>query len=1112
MSTTTESVQIDSRKFMRAINNSAQAKVHLFESLVKKLAKKTNSNWQLAALNGGKIFIEDLDTGKYLMADHARAKGGRVTISNVRPVQIVESQKQNIFENACGALITAIEKNDQRGMRTAFNNLAHQRFSPRTIPESGVVKTQDGVVRNVVVESDETVLSDRVKAKLISALVESVSDTVILENGSVVSATFGKDAKRRIPISEWTCRKVVGNHMRDVAKKAWLSEGFQKRIYNVARLVGEDKIKEAVAFVKDFLAEEQEFCLLTRDECQTLIDNTLAARAVLNEQLCTDVATLIFRTNLAVNRDTILKEWAATAKKAQHPTLLENVNILERAKDFEGAYEKFLNLAFNEALSPRDEEINAYRTALSLLRDNSRLSEDNELSSKVDELITKLEDPNVDDATVHLVRETLAGASKELSALENLGSYDEIPGEGGGEEFGEDLGEELGDEVSGEQPAVVINAPLIQIGGSSGAAEDELGLGGEDLGGDLGEPDLGGEDLGGEPEELGDDLGLGDEGEEDFDLGGEEEDELEGLDLGEEEEPRNRRGPINISLDSKQKAGKKSVNETVNKALGKDGIGEDKDWFKKNVLSKGKDDESADTDDSDDSDDTDDSDDNPFTEDTHDPYSFSGDVNFETGVGSDYGQPAILGEMSDVVTSMFNIAEQHEYHSDDIVENVNDLAVAAIKANGIRIPQHKVGATVDAVVDAFYDRAEALGEDQYKFGTIRRRRGMPKSDLRRNEADKKGRSTQGVSQGPGFTGEAPKNDAAGISGSAPQTEGDTGFTNEPSHKSGISGSPPKTEDNSGFSGDKPVAESVAYEQIVWLEHDQQNQGIKGDLNGVRFILDYASPPCILSEDGSVEVPIPEEITQSALRSASLIEGRADNGFHQWLSGSIEQFRPITSEEDKELQEAVATITAQADGTISVAVDADVAVDEMGGEMGEPGMDGEMGDEVPGEVPDAIGGAMGDTEEIPGDDFGGEEGGMQPVTDIDDEVGEVPAPGEEPGAEAMPDFEGPDATPEGPEPPAAPVPPEGGEDEEVEEDAPPVATEDKDMTDPSKAAYDTTTDDHRKSPENSKTSAKPPKKNDGKNLDGFSTTPEKGKMGDKATADLKPVKPGKNRPK
>ena len=45
MSTTTEPVQIDSRKFMKAINNSAQAKVHLFESLVKKLAKKTNSRY-----------------------------------------------------------------------------------------------------------------------------------------------------------------------------------------------------------------------------------------------------------------------------------------------------------------------------------------------------------------------------------------------------------------------------------------------------------------------------------------------------------------------------------------------------------------------------------------------------------------------------------------------------------------------------------------------------------------------------------------------------------------------------------------------------------------------------------------------------------------------------------------------------------------------------------------------------------------------------------------------------------------------------------------------------------------------------------------------------------
>jgi len=1016
---------MDSRKFLNTINNSAQSRVSLYESLIGRLGQKAGAPWKLAALLPDTLFIEEAN-GHYYVANHQRMKGGKVQITDIRPVKIVEEQKQSLFAQNCTALVEAIEANDQRAMRTVFNNLAAQRFSPRTIPESGLVKTRDGIVRKLRVDNGNEITAED-RDKLVAALVESVSDTIVLESGRVVSASFGEDTRKRLPISEWACRRVVGNHMRTTAENAYRSPGFQNRVYKVAKLINNDSVKEAVESIKDFLAEQQEFCLLTRQEVQTLIENTLAAKSVLNQQLCTDTATLFYKTNLRVNRDTILKEWRATAQKAQHPTLLENVDALEKAKNFDGAYNTFLEMAFNEALSPRDEEVAAYRLALDMLKSSPKIQEDQELQSKVSELITKLADPEVDDATVHLVRETLAAAKQEADSLSRLSDFDQIPGdepggaEGGEEDLAGDLGDAAAEETAGGGgPVINVNAPLISIGGGG----EDFGMGGgEDLG-------LGGEedlDLGGE-EDLGGDEDLG--GEEDLDFGGGEEDR-EGEDQ------------INLNLDSKQKRGQSAVSETVNKALGRTQSeakwepGEEP-WNKNKKNDEGDDEGDEQT--------------NECMDEDCDPYAFGEDINFEHGMGHDYGRPTITSEMDDVIASMVSLVEEKQLTEQDLESKIDLLATEAIAANGIKLPKSRLGSAVDQVATEFRRR---LAEDQFKWGTLMRRRGMNKSRV--NKKERKGYSGNQVGEG---------DDTA------------------PTPTKGVSGPPPKTE-------------SVEHNTLTWLEHDAENRGILGTLNGVKFVLDYASPPMVCSEDGkSVQVPISEDLVQSAFAAAGLREGRGDD-FARWLAQSIEQFRPLNEEDEKALAEAVATITAGPDGTISVAVDGDVGVEQMGDEEGMEGEMGEMGEMEP-DADDM--GEVGAHAEPDADEFGGapdgdaDDMGMAPVGDIGDEEGLHP----EPDADEMPDFEGGEGVPEGPEP---------EEDEEEEEEGPPVR-EDKDITCPEhKGKYDTTTQDHRERP---KEAGKAQKPNDGKNLEGFDTTPEKIKT-DSPDTELKKVKPGKNRP-
>jgi hypothetical protein len=1017
MATKAECFVLDSRKFLGMINDSAQSKVAIYESLIKRLGQRTGAKWQLAALNPANLFIEDTTNGSYYVADHQHLRGGKINITNIRPVKIVEGQKQSLFEQNCHGLVKAIEANDQRAMRTTFNNLAAQKFSPNTIPSSGVVRTRDGVIRKLCVESNEKGWTDSQKQKIVKALVESVSDSVVLESGRVVSATFNGDRRKKLPVSEWTCRKVVGTHMRESAKQAYKSEGFQKRIYKVARLIDNDKIVEAVTGIKDFLAEQQEFCLLTRQECQTLVENTLAAKAVMNQQLCNDTATLLYRTNLKVNRDSIVKEWRATAVKSQHPTLLENVNVLEKTKDFDGDYDKFLNMTFNEALSPRDEEVKAYRTALGLLRDSPKIQEDVELQEKVNELIDKLSESEVDDATVYLVRETLASAHKELEAMDTLNDYDTQGGSetNAGIDAGEDLGQEVGEDLGAVdagagQPNIVINSPLIQIGGSSSAAES--GAPGDEFA-DLGDEDLGDEGLGDEEggEEDLEALGLGDEE-------GEGEEDLDDLGLGgEEEEDKD----VNINLDSKQKEEIPVSERLVRKALGL----EDKDWLKNKIAErKGK------KDGKDDVECSEEEECETECDESADPYAMGESVEFTSSMGIDYGKSILRDEMSDVVSNMFKLAESKNVDFEEI--DAHKLALEAITASGIRIPEHRVNATIDSLAEQFTQ----IAEDQYKSGTLMRRRNPRRSSL--NKTERKKPSGNSVSE---------------IDGAAPEAD-------------------------AGITGEAPKNESRVRRNIVWLEHDEAGKGMKGDLDGIRFILDYADPFVILSEDGSVNVPVPENLFESALAAAGIEQGDS-RPFSRWLVGGIEQFRPITEEDDRMLDEAVATITAGSDGSVSVSVDTgaegatEVEID--GGDIG-----GDTGIS-------AIGGMIDDTDDT------GEENAMQPVTEpgIEPEVPET----SEIDTDEMPDFEAGNT----------PEPEEPEETEEVEEGDEKIQ-EDKDITDPKKSDYDTTTQDHREPPKE-KGAQKPHGK--GKKIEGFEG-PGKVDVSTKSAPGLKPVKSGENR--
>jgi len=438
-----------------------------------------------------------------MVADHTKDASGKISISNITPITIVEGEKRELFIESCLKLVNSIEDNDTKGMQAAYNRMKSQRFSGQAIPNSGVVRCKDNVQRTVHV-STEGSMDKATKQKIVAECANTLRDShVIVEHGMVVGGKFNNGDKLRLPLTKWAMRKQVARKMRDVAMTAYMSEGFRARVSNLSSLIADGKLEEAVKLISPFLEQNEEFTLLTRAQVRTLVENALATQGIFNQEICNDTATLFNRTNMKVNRTKIIHEWKRVSKRVGSMPLAENVNILSTSKNFEDTMDKFLKHIF-ETISNREVAAEALATTLESLRDKTpKIKESHDLSSKLNGLINRLKRQDFDDAAIYEAEDLIATIQEELSANENLGNFDQLPGADGGLTGAPDPlsgGEGAG---GGGTPPIVINSPLIQIGGTSGAADAG--------GGDAGLPSPpSDEDLGEEPDDLDALLGGGD--------------------------------------------------------------------------------------------------------------------------------------------------------------------------------------------------------------------------------------------------------------------------------------------------------------------------------------------------------------------------------------------------------------------------------------------------------------------------------------------------------------------------------------------------------------------------------------------------------------------------
>ena len=137
-----KSVTLDARRVIKYINDSAQSQLVTIKEAINKLGKKVGQNYSLVALHQKNVMFEDAN-GQYYFADYAKSKGNRINLSKITKVNIEESKKSHVFNNACVDLVESICKDDGKCSEIAFRKLESCRFRSTVASTDGHVTTKD---------------------------------------------------------------------------------------------------------------------------------------------------------------------------------------------------------------------------------------------------------------------------------------------------------------------------------------------------------------------------------------------------------------------------------------------------------------------------------------------------------------------------------------------------------------------------------------------------------------------------------------------------------------------------------------------------------------------------------------------------------------------------------------------------------------------------------------------------------------------------------------------------------------------------------------------------------------------------------------------------------
>lgn len=491
MSAYQKAQQVEARKIVKLINNGLKTQLNEAVNCVNKAGEACGRVWNLVALNGNEILFEDVNSDQLFMANYIIKPEPK--LNDIKPIEIVDEEKSDSFFDTCKILVESIESDNKKAIASAFNRMSLQRFTSKIIPESRQIKCKDGEIYKLPVSESRIFTSDDIK-KIVAESKTHYTSGIILSEGKIVAYNSSNDKPK---INAWIPRRAATRSMKNVALNAYNDPKFRSTIVESANLLAEGQIEEAAKNIGRLFQVDEEYTLLTESEMNSVVKNSLATAAIFNDKLASDLSTMAHKLNLKLNKKAFITEWKKIAKAAGSSILLENVNKLASAPNFERAHGKFM-AAILETAGGRDTQITMLRTTLEkFANDVTGIKNDPGLSEKMNGLIEKLKSGTVDESTLFEAEDVVAAVGDELRDTETMDDFDmNEPDLSTLDDEVDDVVPDANETAAGvtgaSQPVININSPLIQIGGTSGAPDANAGTATSDLGavGDLGGGDV----------------------------------------------------------------------------------------------------------------------------------------------------------------------------------------------------------------------------------------------------------------------------------------------------------------------------------------------------------------------------------------------------------------------------------------------------------------------------------------------------------------------------------------------------------------------------------------------------------------------------------------------
>lgn len=321
--------KISAKKFLRIINSGMHSTINYYKDKVKYIGDEIDKNYQLTSISGNNIIFEDIDENIYYQGKIYKSNNGSITeIKDITELEIYDENRDKLIKESYSEIIEGIVENDYKKSNKAFDKLKMFKFRSTTIPPMGRVLCRDGEIHKIIITEQFNINTTLLKEcfenlindKIVKNEDGNISKIILTENKEII------DILKNIPTKEIMEAKIAVE--RERVKRSYKNKKFVNTVFEIARLINEDKLEDAVFKSSEYLSDEQTILLLTESELTDTVEYALSCKGVFNPNIGSHVAEVLYETALNVNKSDTLEFWVNVERK------IENDNVKNLIEGF----------------------------------------------------------------------------------------------------------------------------------------------------------------------------------------------------------------------------------------------------------------------------------------------------------------------------------------------------------------------------------------------------------------------------------------------------------------------------------------------------------------------------------------------------------------------------------------------------------------------------------------------------------------------------------------------------------------------------------------------------------------------------------------------------------